>query len=71
MELEPNTPERAAGYCFLMSVEDRERLKAEAAAAGLTLQQLFELRLLGATKPRVRRGRPLKPRQHEELPIAG
>lgn len=71
MELEPRTPERAAGYCFRMSVGDRERLKAEAAVDGLTLQQLFELRLLGATKPRVRMGRPPKPTQQEELPIAG
>ncbi len=71
MELEPNTLERAAGYCFRMSAEDRDRLKAEATAAGLTVQQLFELRLLGATKPRVRMGRPPKPRQDEELPIAG
>ncbi len=71
MELEPNTPERAIGYCFRMSAEDRERLRAEAAVAGLTIQQLLELRVLGAAKPRVRMGRPPKPRQDEELPIAG
>ncbi len=33
-EKEPHTPERAIGYCFRTSAEDRERLRAEATAAG-------------------------------------
>ena len=55
-----------------MNTIEKERLHAEARAAGLTLQQLAELRLLGAAKPSSRGGRPKKAVvQAEELPIAG
>jgi len=71
MELEAQSAERATAYLFRMSADDKARLKAEAAAADMTVQQLFELKLLGAPKPRVRMGRPPKRDQEEELPIAG
>lgn len=51
-----------------MSVEEKVTLEAAAAAAGLTLQQLFELRILGAVKPAPRAGRRRKnPELTEEL----
>ncbi len=62
--------ERNALAVFRMSDEEKGRLKQAAADAGLTLQQLFELRMLGAAKPRGRDGRPRKDRQ-EQLPLAG
>lgn len=63
--------DRDAPATFRMSVQDKARLKQEAADAGLTLQQLFEQRMLGEAKPRGRDGRPRKPHQGEELPLAG
>ena len=55
-----------------MTVEERSKLRAEAASLGLSLQQLFELRLFGAIKPRRVPGRRPKPSdEQEELPIAG
>lgn len=63
---------REALSVFRTSLAEKARLQDEADALGLTLQQLFELRLLGTAKPRGRGGRPRKPRsQAEELPIAG
>lgn len=62
--------ERNAVALFRMSDDEKARLKQDAADAGLTLQQLFELRMLGAAKPRRRDGRPPKDRQ-EQLPLAG
>lgn len=63
------SPDRDAVASFRMSAEEKERLKQMAAQAGLTLQQLFELRLLGEAKPRPRDGR--KPRTQQQLPLAG
>lgn len=64
--------DRADGYLFRMSLADKQRLKAEAVAEGLTFQQLLEKRVLGAAKPVGRDGRPRRrPSQREELPIAG
>lgn len=60
-------PERRASSIFRMSVEEKARLEAEAAEAGISLQQLFELRILGAVKPAPGPGRRKKPRQSEEL----
>ena len=61
--------QREALAVIRMSVEEKAMLKAEAARAGLSLQQLFELRLLGAAKPRPRDGRrPNGPRP--DLPLA-
>jgi len=65
-------PERHVSLTFRMSVDERVRLREEATKAGLTAQQLFELRMLGAAKPVGQSGRPRKPpEQEEELPIAG
>ena len=36
---------------FRITPEEKARLKSEAAEAGLTLTQLFELRMLGYTTP--------------------
>lgn len=52
---------------FRMTTDEKARLKAEAAAAGLTFQQLFELRMLGQAKPRLRDGRPRKADGQQEL----
>jgi hypothetical protein len=61
-------PDRQAGARFRMSAEEKDRLKREAAEAGLTFQQLFELRMLGTAKPVGRDGRrPRIKRQDEEL----
>lgn len=53
-------PERV-GVQFRVTAEDRERLRREAAEAGLTQTQLFELRMFGAAKPVRQYGRPRKP----------
>lgn len=66
-ESELSPADREAAVHFMLSVEERDRLKAEADADGLTMQQLFELKMLGAAKPRATRGRRRKPRQDEEL----
>ncbi len=63
--------QRDAPATFRMSVEEKARLKQDAADAGLTLQQLFELRMLGQARPRGRDGRPRKTDQAEQLPLAG
>ena len=63
--------ERDAPATFRMSAIEKARIKQEAADAGLTLQQLFELRMLGEAKPRGRDGRPRKGDQAEQLPLAG
>lgn len=60
-------PERRASSIFRMSVEEKAQLEAEAAEAGISLQQLFELRILGTVKPAPGPGRRKKPRQNEEL----
>lgn len=62
--------DRETALTFRMSFADRARLKQEAAEADLTLQQLFELRMLGEVKPRAVMGRPRKQHQDEELPLA-
>jgi len=56
---------------FRMTRADKERLHRDAAELGLTMQQLFELRMLGEARPVGRHGRPRKVRREEELPIAG
>lgn len=66
-ESELSPADREAAVHFMLSVKERARLKAEADADGLTMQQLFELKMLGAAKPRATRGRRRKPRQDEEL----
>ena len=43
---------RSAPTTVRMTVEERTKLRAEAASLGLSLQQLFELRLFGTVKPR-------------------
>ncbi|WP_407568335.1 hypothetical protein QK900_15645 (plasmid) [Arsenicicoccus dermatophilus] len=56
-----------------MSRADRDRLRVEAQAEGLTVQELFELRMLGYSEPlpKGKGGRPRRRRQHEELPLTG
>lgn len=57
---------------YRMTRSDKARIKHEAAELGLTVQQLFELRMFGHAKPVGRDGRPrLDRHQAEELPIAG
>ncbi len=71
MAYEDRSAERKAVSVFRTSAEEKARLRAEAAAAELTLQQLFELRLLGAAKPVPEAGRHKKyQRQQEELPLS-
>lgn len=59
--------DRETALTFRMSFADRAQLKQDAADAGFTLQQLYELRMLGAVKPRAPMGRPRKHAQNEEL----
>lgn len=69
MAYEDRSAERKAVSVFRTSAEEKARLRAEASAAGLTLQQLFELRLLGEAKPVPESGRR-KRLQQEELPLS-
>lgn len=64
-----DSSDRETALTFRMSFADRTQLKQDAAAAGLTLQQLYEQRMLGAVKPRAPMGRPRKHPQNEELPL--
>jgi hypothetical protein len=48
---ELRTSARQVSVTFRMPVEDREQLRREAAELGLTQQQLFEQRILGAARP--------------------
>jgi len=55
---------------FRMTPEQRESLHASARERDITMQELLELTVFGALRPRERVRR--KPRyQREELPIAG
>ena len=65
------SPDRDAVASFRMSMDEKERLKKLAADAGMTLQQLFELRMLGEAKPRPRDGRKPRSRPEQKLPLAG
>jgi len=62
---------REIAAIYRMHRADKERLRCEAAAAGLTMQQLFELRMFGEARPVGRYGRPRKLDTAEELPLAG
>ena len=62
---------REIAAIYRMHRADKERLRCEAAAAGLTMQQLFELRMFGEARPVGRYGRPRKLDKAEELPLAG
>ncbi len=62
---------REAAATYRMTRAEKDQLRREASQQGLTGQQLFELRMFGAAKPIGQAGRPPKPRQAEELPIAG
>ncbi len=67
MALVDRSEARSTSHTFRMSAVEKAQLKNEAVEAGLSIQQLFELRMLGTAKPRLREGRPPKPRQDEEL----
>ncbi|MGI8458905.1 MAG: hypothetical protein ACR2LI_12445, partial [Propionibacteriaceae bacterium] len=69
MALVDRSEARSTSHTFRMSADEKAQLKHEATDAGLSLQQLFELRMLGAAKPRLREGRPRKDAQSEELPL--
>lgn len=58
-----------AAILFRTSSEQREALKAEAQAQGLTVQELLELKIFNELRPRERKRR--RPGLQEELPIAG
>ena len=66
---------REAAAISRMPRADKERLRCEAAAAGLTMQQLFELRMFGEARPVGPFGRTRKldkaEEKAEELPLAG
>ena len=63
--------DREAPATFRMSVAEKARLKQEAADAGLTLQQLFEQRMLGEARPRPRDGRRPSAEPGDQLSLAG
>ena len=66
---------REIAATYRMPRADKERLRCEAAAAGLTMQQLFELRMFGEARPVGPFGRTRKLNNAEEkageLPLAG
>ena len=66
---------REIAAIYRMPRADKERLRCEAAAAGLTMQQLFELRMFGEARPVGPFGRTRKLDKAEEkageLPLAG
>ena len=63
---------REIAAIYRMHRADKERLRCEAAAAGLTMQRLFELRMFGEARPSYGRPRKLNnPEKAEELPLAG
>ena len=66
---------REIAAIYRMPRADKERLRCEAAAAGLTMQQLFELRMFGEARPVGPFGRTRKLNNAEEkageLPLAG
>lgn len=67
-----SSPDRAASHTFRMSVEDKQRMRRTAEEVGLTMQQLFELKMFGEAKPRGRDGRPRKPGvDDQQLRLAG
>jgi len=67
---EPRSSERDVAMTFRMTNVERMKLQREAIEAGMSQQQLFELRMFGAAKPRGRHGRPRKSRNpgQEVLP---
>lgn len=69
MSLVDRSEARSTSHTFRMSADEKAKLKNDAVQAGLSLQQLFELRMLGAAKPRPPEGRPRKDTQTEELPL--
>ncbi len=54
---------REVAMTFRMTNAERAQLQREAIEAGMSQQQLFELRMFGSAKPRGRDGRPRKQRQ--------
>ena len=67
------SPHRETAVLFAMSRADKAALKAEAEALGITMQALFERRLLGRSHAtRLPPGRPPKTRRGEDqLPLTG
>ena len=57
---ERRSTERDVAMTFRMTSAERMKLQREAIEAGMSQQQLFELRMFGAAKPRGRYGRPRK-----------
>lgn len=63
------SPEQATCVVVRMGDDDKAALKKEAADAGLTMQQLAELRLFGEARPLRTPGRRKQAKQPEELPL--
>lgn len=63
--------EREMSATYRMTRDEKQRLRHEAEAMGLTSQQLFELRMFGQAKPVRQYGRPASKRHklQEELPL--
>ena len=68
---ERRSEDRDVAVTYRLTRAERDQLRRVAAELGLTGHQLFQLRMLGKAKPVGRYGRPPKPVQDEELPIAG
>lgn len=68
---EARSAERDVAATYRMTKAEKEHLRSEADKLGLTAQQLFELRMLGAAKPVGRYGRPRVRPQAEELRLTG
>jgi hypothetical protein len=68
---EARSAERDTASTYRMTKAEKQRLRHEADKLGLTAQQYFELKMLGAAKPIPRYGRPRKDSQREQLPLAG
>lgn len=72
MATDRRLPEREKLIPFRLSAEEKRQLKAEADAAGWTLQQLMEARVWGEARPaRTKKGEPIPMQmQSETLEIA-
>lgn len=58
------------GLHFRISTAQRDQLQAEAAAQGLSIQQLLELKVFGELLPRQRKRRGVTGEGQEGLPLA-
>ncbi len=65
------SPDRQSAVLFRLSFEQRDQLRADARAMGITVQALLERRVLGIEDTRSRSGARSHRDQAERLPLTG